>query len=290
MGSAALRGVSALRATGPPDMLLGLEGLPENVALVRQALTGLGGALRLEAAVLADVKTAVSEACNNVVVHAYGGEPGPMEVYVRPHGDELVVVVRDDGEGIHPRPVEPEAPMQGVGLSLIQALTKRVEFGGGLSEGTEVVMAFEAPGDLDPGGVEGIEGTEPIASPPPPADVTLSVCGLLIGPVLGSVVAMVAARSGFSVERLSDAQNVSDTIAAHAPAAFPSRHVQVGIDSDGGELVMRVGPLVTDGAEALVRASGVAGLEPLLERLPDELVVERPGGAEELLVRLRDHG
>ena len=54
--------------------------------------------------------------------------------------------------------------------------------------------------------------------------------------------------------------------------------------------VMRVGPLVTDGAEALVRASGVAGLEPLLERLPDELVVERPGGAEELLVRLRDHG
>ncbi|HKG17527.1 MAG TPA: ATP-binding protein, partial [Solirubrobacteraceae bacterium] len=99
MGSAALRGVSALRATGPPDMLLGLEGRPENVALVRQALTGLGGALRLEGAVLADVKTAVSEACNNVVVHAYGGEPGPMEVYVRPHGDELVVVVRDDGEG-----------------------------------------------------------------------------------------------------------------------------------------------------------------------------------------------
>jgi serine/threonine-protein kinase RsbW len=290
MGSAALRGVSALRSSGPPDMLLGLQSRAENVALVRQALTGLGAAVQLDGAVLADVKTAVSEACNNVVVHAYGGRAGPMEVYVRPNGHELVVVVRDDGEGIHPRPVEPDAPMQGVGLSLIQALTKSVEFGGGLSEGTEVRMVFEAPGDVDPGGVETIDGTEPIPSPPPPGDVTLSVCGLLVGPVLSSVVAMVAARSGFSVERLSDAQILSDTIAAHAPAAFPSRHVQVGIDAENGELLMRVGPLVTDGAEALVRASGVAGLEPLLERLPDELGVERPGGAEELLVRLRDPG
>lgn len=290
MRSAPLHGVSSLRSSGPPDMLLSLQSRPENVALVRQALSGLGVAVRLNGAVLADVKTAVSEACNNVVVHAYGGKTGPMEVYVRPTGQELTVVVRDEGEGIQPRPSEPDAPMQGVGLSLIQALTKTAEFGGGVGEGTEVRMVFEAPGELDPGSVEAIDGTAPTPTPPPPGDVALSVCGLLVGPVLSSVVAMVAARSGFSVERLSDAQILTDTIAAHAPAAFPSRHVQVGIDADDGELLMRVGPLVPDGAEALVKASGVAGLQPLLERLPDELLVERPGGGEELLVRLRDTG
>src|SRR4029450_8618998 len=103
MGSAALRGVSALRSSGPPDMLLGLQSRAENVALVRQGLTGLGAALQLDGAVLADVKTAVSEACNNVVVHAYGGRAGPMEVYVRPNGHELGVVGRGDGGGGHSR-------------------------------------------------------------------------------------------------------------------------------------------------------------------------------------------
>ena len=44
---------------------------PEGVGVVRQALAGMADALDFEAAVLADMKMAVTEACTNVVVHAY---------------------------------------------------------------------------------------------------------------------------------------------------------------------------------------------------------------------------
>src|SRR5437763_1108707 len=119
----------------PPDLRLLLSNRPQNVALVRQALGGLAGAVGLDEGLLADVKTAVSEACNNVVLHAYPGGEGPLEVYVCPDGTQLEIVVRDVGEGIQPRTPEPDEAMHGVGLSLIQALTERVEFVGGVGVG-----------------------------------------------------------------------------------------------------------------------------------------------------------
>ena len=279
-----------LKPSGPPDVRLGLENQAENVALVRQALGGIAAAVRMDEALVADVKTAVSEACNNVVVHAYGGERGPMEVYASPDGRELTVVVRDAGRGIQPHQPEPDAAMQGVGLSLIQALTKKVEFGGGIGEGTEVRMTFEAPADLELGGMEAVE-MEPdhnghVALPD--GQITVSACGLLTGPVLSGVIGMVAARSGFSVERLGDAQIVSDAIAAHGQSAYPSRHVHVAIDPGDHQLRLRLAPLVEEGAAALVRASGIGGLEPLLERLSDQLSIERSAQGEELLLTLQE--
>ena len=62
---------------------------------------------------------------------------------------------------------------------------------------------------------------------PPPGDTVVSASGQLVAPVLGSVIAVLAARAGFSVERLSEAQIVTDAIAAHAVEAFPGRHVQL---------------------------------------------------------------
>ena len=49
---------------------------PEGVAVVRQALAGMADALDFDAAVVADMKMAVSEACTNVVVHAYDDSVG----------------------------------------------------------------------------------------------------------------------------------------------------------------------------------------------------------------------
>ena len=60
---------------------LRLPARPENVAVVRQALTGLGDAYDLDPDLLGDIKTAVTEACNNVVLHAYEEtDDGLMEI------------------------------------------------------------------------------------------------------------------------------------------------------------------------------------------------------------------
>jgi serine/threonine-protein kinase RsbW len=63
-----------------PNVCLSLPNRPENVLVVRQALTGVAGAIGLDAVETNDLNTAVTEACNNVVMHAYGGDEGPLEV------------------------------------------------------------------------------------------------------------------------------------------------------------------------------------------------------------------
>jgi serine/threonine-protein kinase RsbW len=266
-----------------PDMRLLLTNRPQNVALVRQAISGLAGAVGLEESLLADVKTAVSEACNNVVLHAYPDGDGPLEVYACPDGTTLEIVVRDQGEGIQPRQPEPEAAMHGVGLSLIQALTERVEFVGGLGEGTEVRMAFRAD---EPLRTEHVENGD--AGSLPPGETVVSVTQSLAGPVMGSVIAVLAARAGFSIERLSDAQLITDAIAAHAAGAFAGHRINAAIETGERRLEVHLGPLVEGGANALVTASAIGGLEPVLERLSDELVVAPADGDELLQLTILD--
>jgi serine/threonine-protein kinase RsbW len=268
-----------------PDMRLVLPNRPDNVALVRQALGGLAGSVGIHESLLADMKTAVSEACNNVVLHAYADERGPLEVYVCPDAHEIEVVVRDEGTGIQPREPEPEAAMQGVGLSLIQALTEKVEFGGGADQGTEVRMTFRSERPLDLNGEVAGAGAE---LDPPRGDIVVSASGQLVAPVLGSVIAVLAARAGFSVERLSEAQIVTDAIAAHAAEAFPGRHVHAAIDTADRRLDLRVGPLVDGGGDRLVASSAVGGLAPVLERLTDEMTIERRDGGEDLRLAIVD--
>jgi serine/threonine-protein kinase RsbW len=284
VASALLEGIE-LRMSGAPDVRLLLANRAENVALVRQALTGVAGTVGIEESLLADIKTAVSEACNNVVLHAYDdGGAGPLEVYVCPDGHDIDIVVRDRGTGIQPRAPEPEAGMHGVGLSLIQALTERVEFVGGAGKGTEVRMAFRSEAKLD----VGLPDKSEDGSTPPQGDTIVSACGPLVAPVLGSVIAVLAARAGFSIERLSDAQLVTDSIAAHSQTFFAGRHVHAAIDTEQRRLDLRVGQLVEGGGDRLVASSAVGGLAPVLERLADELSVEQRDGGEDLRLAIVD--
>jgi serine/threonine-protein kinase RsbW len=123
-----------------PDMELALAARAENIAIVRHALGGLGEAYGVSEPKLSDIRLAVTEACANVVVHAYpDGRGGPMEVLASMGEDELTVRVRDWGRGIGPRP---DSPGLGLGLSLIAALTQTVQLARGDEEHTEVRMTF----------------------------------------------------------------------------------------------------------------------------------------------------
>jgi anti-sigma regulatory factor (Ser/Thr protein kinase) len=255
---------------------------------VRQLLAGVADGVGLDEPVLDDVRTAVSEACNNVVLHAYAGDEGPLEVDVRIEEGEVRVSVRDQGEGIQPRPIDTTVEVQGVGLSLITALTDRVEFLGGSGEGTEVRMAFASPVDREmfPDG-DNDRPYPPLSGEP--GDVQVSVCeGPLSGPVLSSLVAGMAARAGLSVERVTEAQLLSDTISAHAYRLILGRHVNVSISLDDGRLSMSIGTLRPDGARELVGASALPGLGdgPLLERLAADISIEPEADGERLSLSL----
>jgi anti-sigma regulatory factor (Ser/Thr protein kinase) len=133
-----------------PDIQLTLPARAENIAIVRHALGAFGEAFDVDSQILSDIRLAVTEACTNVVVHAYPeGTEGPMEVFANLDDHELHVVVRDEGKGITPRP---DSPGLGLGLPLIASLAESVNLGRDEHERTEVQMTFtigsEHPYDL----------------------------------------------------------------------------------------------------------------------------------------------
>src|SRR3954452_8178983 len=132
--------------TDGPDLELTLPARPENVAVARHAIGGLADVLEVPAQTLADVKLAVTEACTNVVVHAYPNGEGPMALRATVDDDLLRVVVADEGRGILPRADSPRprpaSPGLGLGLPLIATLAESLELGTGTREETEVRMTF----------------------------------------------------------------------------------------------------------------------------------------------------
>lgn len=142
----------------PPEVLLVMPARPEGVGVVRQALAGVADALDFDASVLADMKMAVTEACTNVVVHAYEVE-GMLEVEMIAGEDGLTIVVRDHGTGIQPRPARSGAPALGLGLPLIAALSDAFELRGSAGMGTEVRMTFAYAREHDPAASNPVTGT-----------------------------------------------------------------------------------------------------------------------------------
>jgi anti-sigma regulatory factor (Ser/Thr protein kinase) len=123
-----------------PDLELVLPARAENIAIVRHAFGAFGEAFDVDAQTLSDIRLAVTEACTNVVVHAYpDDEEGPMETLAMLLDDELTVIVRDAGRGIGPRP---DSPGLGLGLPLIASLAESVQLGRDEQERTEVRMTF----------------------------------------------------------------------------------------------------------------------------------------------------
>jgi anti-sigma regulatory factor (Ser/Thr protein kinase) len=147
-----------MTTTVRPEVLLTMPARAEGVGVVRQALAGVADALDFDAPVLADMKMAVTEACTNVVVHAYE-EEGTLEVEMLAAEDGLTIVVRDHGAGIQPRPARAGAPALGLGLPLIAALSDAFELRGSAGSGTEVRMTFSYSRERDPAEANPVTGT-----------------------------------------------------------------------------------------------------------------------------------
>jgi serine/threonine-protein kinase RsbW len=121
------------------DVKLTLPARAENVSVIRHVLGAFAEALRLSDDLVEDLRLAVTEACTNVVRHAYRNGTGPLEVVIAPSGHELTVVVTDHGDGLRP---SVDSDGGGLGLPLMAALSQRFEIddpGGG---GSRVRMQF----------------------------------------------------------------------------------------------------------------------------------------------------
>ncbi|MGE0065992.1 MAG: ATP-binding protein [Solirubrobacterales bacterium] len=264
-----------------PGLRMSLPARAENVAVVRHALAGFGERLGMDGPSIADLKTVVTEAAMNVVVHAYPeNEKGALAVEAYGEHDGLTVVVRDFGMGIRPRP-DVERPSLRIGLTLIAALSASFEISGGIDRGTEIRMhmplqAAAVPADEAP--------VQPLGAPQEATEVKVGPPEL-VGPVLGRVLGALAARHEITVDRLADTMLLSDAISAAAPQGFSDGHVELTIaDRDEG-VELRVGPMNEGGAERLRRGLDVPAVGSL-EALADELRVEQGAEGEFLVVAI----
>jgi anti-sigma regulatory factor (Ser/Thr protein kinase) len=122
------------------DVKLTLPARPENVAVIRHVLGAFAEALRLPDGLVEDLRLAVTEACTNVVRHAYeAGAPGPVEVTIRPEEDVVSVVVADRGRGIG---TSSDFSGPGLGLPLIGAIADEVDLQPQPGGGSRVAMTF----------------------------------------------------------------------------------------------------------------------------------------------------
>jgi serine/threonine-protein kinase RsbW len=124
------------------DVRLTLPARPENVSVIRHVLGAFAEALHLPEPVIEDIRLAVTEACTNVVRHAYedGADPGALEIVIRPDDDRLSVIVTDRGRGIGP---SPDTTGPGLGLPLIAAIVDSLEIYHGPSAGSRLAMSFQ---------------------------------------------------------------------------------------------------------------------------------------------------
>jgi serine/threonine-protein kinase RsbW len=268
--------------------------------LAREALAGLAEALSLSREQYDDVRTAVTEACNNVVQHAYPSGVGPLEIDVSLLQDALEVVVRDHGVGMASA-AEHAGDLE-IGLPVMLALCERVQIAHLPEGGTEAQMRFGVPGmdavtaccehdlaDLD------LPGSLPLLAR---ATFSNGDEGKLASAILRRVATALAVRAHFGTDGVSDVQLVSDVLARDASPLGHGGCLHVGLATTPGRLDLRVGPLVQAGAERLL-SGGVARLSPagapapslpILDRLAQVHGTVSVGEGEVLLLKVLDRG
>ena len=113
----------------------------ENIAVIRGAVEAAAEESGLPRKQVSDMRLAVTEACTNVVRHAYAGE-GDVEVVFEVTDRATRVVVEDHGCGMG---ASTNRAGPGLGLPLIAALVTELEIEPGPTSGSRLSMSFAPP-------------------------------------------------------------------------------------------------------------------------------------------------
>lgn len=125
-----------------------LESRSENEKFARVAVAMFMSRMDPTMEEMDDVKTAVSEAVTNGIIHGYKGGEGIIYIEVTVEGRELTVAIRDEGAGIEDvkKAMEPmyttdaTGERSGMGFSFMEAFMDQVKVISAPGKGTEVIM------------------------------------------------------------------------------------------------------------------------------------------------------
>lgn len=130
------------------NMKIELEALPENEGFARVAVAAFITPLNPTMEEISDVKTAVSEAVTNAVIHAYEERGGKIAIRCGLEKDLLHMEIEDWGKGIEnvERAMEPlfttrpDLERSGMGFAFMEAFMDGLEVESVPGKGTTVIM------------------------------------------------------------------------------------------------------------------------------------------------------
>ncbi|HHX17230.1 MAG TPA: anti-sigma F factor [Clostridium sp.] len=97
---------------------------------------------------LADVKTAVSEAVTNAIIHGYENRDGLVKMNCKLFHNSVEITISDEGKGIEDislarQPMytsRPEMERSGMGFTVMESFMDKIEIKSEVGKGTKVVM------------------------------------------------------------------------------------------------------------------------------------------------------
>ena len=121
----------------------------QNEGFARVAVAAFVSQLDPTVEELTDVKTAVSEAVTNSIIHGYENrKEGIIKIEASISGDEITIIIEDHGKGIEDvkqamEPLytsKPELERSGMGFTVMETFMDSLEVNSEYGKGTNVVM------------------------------------------------------------------------------------------------------------------------------------------------------
>ncbi len=133
------------------NMKLEIPSKSKNEGFVRVVVASFASQLDPTVEELADVKTAVSEAVTNCIIHAYENKIGKIVIKCLINGNKLEIVVEDNGKGIKDinkarQPFytsKPDLERSGMGFTVMETFMDELEVVSNESNGTKIRMVKE---------------------------------------------------------------------------------------------------------------------------------------------------
>ena len=130
------------------EMTLKFKALSENEAFARSCVAAFCVQLNPTLDEITDIKTAVSEAVTNCVVHAYPKEEGEISLNVKLTRDSAIISVSDEGVGISNferarQPfftTKPSEERSGMGFTVMESFMDKVYLLKNKNKGVTVLM------------------------------------------------------------------------------------------------------------------------------------------------------
>ena len=137
-------------------MILKFLSLSENESFARTVVGCFALRLNPSLAQISDIKTAVSEAVTNCIVHGYPNECGEITIEANINDDTLHINVFDDGVGIEniEEALEPfwttraEDERSGMGFTIMKSFMDDVIVKSKKGEGTKIYMTKKIKADV----------------------------------------------------------------------------------------------------------------------------------------------